>query len=210
MRSPQRWTGGSLAVVLSFALGVALIQAQQPQSPHTPGHQGPGHQEQSGGHRTGSKARSKGGKAGNRSQSNFQESCSGEITRLCPPDKMGGASAIASCLGKNRVKLGASCAKALEHTNRVGAFRRSCGADVKKVCANVTPGENRLISCLKENEASLSETCKTLLSKSKSEGQSTELAAVSEEALDQELAGAEIVSGEVQTAPPEPAQDPNS
>lgn len=35
-----------------------------------------------------------------------------------------------------------------------------CKADVEKFCAEVEPGEGRIVKCLKENEAKLSEECK--------------------------------------------------
>jgi len=36
-----------------------------------------------------------------------------------------------------------------------------CKEDIKKFCAEVKPGEGRIIKCLKEHENELSESCKT-------------------------------------------------
>src|SRR5262245_11275439 len=36
----------------------------------------------------------------------------------------------------------------------------SCKADVDKFCAQVKPGGGRIVQCLKQNEAQLSESCK--------------------------------------------------
>ncbi|GBF50761.1 hypothetical protein LPTSP4_22880 [Leptospira ryugenii] len=39
------------------------------------------------------------------------------------------------------------------------AYKGACKADIEKFCASVEKGEGRIIKCLKENEASLSEAC---------------------------------------------------
>ena len=35
-----------------------------------------------------------------------------------------------------------------------------CGADLKKHCAAIEPGEGRLAQCLKKNEKNISERCR--------------------------------------------------
>lgn len=42
-------------------------------------------------------------------------------------------------------------------------FQKACGGDVKKYCSDVQPGGGRIIQCIKANEASLSDTCKSAL-----------------------------------------------
>jgi hypothetical protein len=39
------------------------------------------------------------------------------------------------------------------------AYKGACKADIEKFCATVEKGEGRIVKCLKENEASLSESC---------------------------------------------------
>jgi len=43
------------------------------------------------------------------------------------------------------------------------AQTRVCEADIKKACANITPGGGRLAACIKERLAELSEPCKARL-----------------------------------------------
>ena len=38
-----------------------------------------------------------------------------------------------------------------------------CGGDIKKACANVTPGEGRISACMKEHLAEVSDACKARL-----------------------------------------------
>lgn len=38
-------------------------------------------------------------------------------------------------------------------------YKGACKADIEKFCASVEKGEGRIVKCLKENEASLSESC---------------------------------------------------
>ena len=49
---------------------------------------------------------------------------------------------------------------ALAQQPRFGA----CAADVKKVCANISPGQGRIGACIKEHLNDLTDACKTRLS----------------------------------------------
>jgi len=42
---------------------------------------------------------------------------------------------------------------------------QACGADIKKYCANVTPGQGREMACLKSYDDKISEGCKAVLPK---------------------------------------------
>ena len=44
-----------------------------------------------------------------------------------------------------------------------GAARQACAADIKQLCAEVKPGENRLKTCIKEHFGQLSASCQTAL-----------------------------------------------
>ena len=44
-----------------------------------------------------------------------------------------------------------------------GAARQACAADIKQLCAEVKPGENRLKTCFKEHFGQLSASCQTAL-----------------------------------------------
>jgi hypothetical protein len=45
--------------------------------------------------------------------------------------------------------------------------KEACHADVEKLCAEVKPGHGRIIKCMKEHQAELSETCKAEIEKKK-------------------------------------------
>ncbi|MCZ8155113.1 MAG: cysteine rich repeat-containing protein [Leptospira sp.] len=47
------------------------------------------------------------------------------------------------------------------------AYKGACKADIEKFCQNVEKGEGRIVKCLKENEASLSESCQSKRSEMK-------------------------------------------
>lgn len=38
-------------------------------------------------------------------------------------------------------------------------FQKACGNDVKKLCADVQPGQGRIIKCLRDNKREISGTC---------------------------------------------------
>ena len=41
----------------------------------------------------------------------------------------------------------------------------ACAADIKKVCANIEPGNLRIATCVKEHVADLSDVCKARLAR---------------------------------------------
>jgi hypothetical protein len=48
-----------------------------------------------------------------------------------------------------------------------GELRAACAADVKKLCADVTPGGGRIIQCLKEHKDEVSDGCKQAVMKAR-------------------------------------------
>jgi hypothetical protein len=44
-----------------------------------------------------------------------------------------------------------------------GAARQACGADIKQMCAEISPGDGRLKACVKEHFGQLSASCQTAL-----------------------------------------------
>lgn len=48
---------------------------------------------------------------------------------------------------------------------RMHKMREACGPDVKKFCHDVKPGGGRIIQCLEQHKADVSQTCNQLLSK---------------------------------------------
>ena len=46
---------------------------------------------------------------------------------------------------------------------QLGGARQVCAADIKQLCAEIKPGENRLKTCVKEHFGQLSASCQTAL-----------------------------------------------
>lgn len=98
--------------------------------------------------------------------------CKDDIASLCKGTKGG---EMVSCLKKNEDSLSSGCKTALKAGRKgkrgggpggdMEKNRAACAADVKKLCADITPGGGSIIKCLKENESSLSEKCKATLPK---------------------------------------------
>jgi len=42
----------------------------------------------------------------------------------------------------------------------MGSLRDACADDVKQFCANVEPGQGRIVRCIRDNEDKLSQQCK--------------------------------------------------
>ena len=53
------------------------------------------------------------------------------------------------------------CQLALVKTRAVG---KACQADVKKICAGITPGGGRIETCMKDHFADMSDACKAIIS----------------------------------------------
>jgi hypothetical protein len=53
------------------------------------------------------------------------------------------------------------CQLALVRTRAVG---KACKADVKKICAGITPGGGRIETCMKDHFADMSDACKAIIS----------------------------------------------
>ena len=54
-------------------------------------------------------------------------------------------------------------------TAEAANMRTACKADYKRFCSDVSPGGGRIVKCLKENEASISQACKSALAEAKEE-----------------------------------------
>jgi OOP family OmpA-OmpF porin len=94
------------------------------------------------------------------------DGCSHEVATLCGDIPLGQGKILA-CLESNDSKLSSTCKasiaqgkstieSALGNANYFGA---SCGPDMARLCADVTPGEGRVVACLKENQSNLEKRC---------------------------------------------------
>jgi len=117
------------------------------------------------------------------------EACKADIEKLCK-DVQPGEGGIMQCLKEHQAELSAPC-KAAGEKMRAGkeAMKEACKADFDTLCKGVEPGEGRLIKCLKENEAKLSETCKSVMAKEKEKMMKNNPCAADEEKFCKESKG---------------------
>ena len=100
----------------------------------------------------------------------FAEGCRQELTTFCK-DVAPGEGRLIACLYAFQDKLSPKCEYALY--DAVAQLDRTltnlsyavgeCRDDLKKSCAEVKPGEGRLLDCLGKNETKLSDRCKGAL-----------------------------------------------
>lgn len=121
----------------------------------------------------------------------IRSACRDDYPNVCAGVPAGGAAAL-QCLAKNQAKLSAVCGKAVAVVSGGGTsattpvpggaaapalvlrpmrpreelmvLRSACGADVRSLCSGVAPGGGRIGQCLASNVASLSPSCREILS----------------------------------------------
>jgi hypothetical protein len=90
--------------------------------------------------------------------------CKGEVKTLCADVKRG-EGRIMQCLKQHEENLSPECHAMLKDgTERMHAMAEDCHGDVENVCKDVSPGDGRVIACLKRNEGKLSPRCKQAVS----------------------------------------------
>jgi len=100
----------------------------------------------------------------------FTQGCQQELSTYCK-DVTPGEGRILACLYAFQDKVSPRCERALYDS--LGQLDRTlsnlqfavteCNDDLKTVCAEVKPGEGRLLDCLNKNEAKVSKRCTTAL-----------------------------------------------
>ena len=84
--------------------------------------------------------------------------CKGDVEKFCKDAKFGG---VIKCLKEHDAELSPECkAKGEEMKAAIKGAKDDCAADAEKFCKDVKKGGGRIIKCLKEHEAQLSEECK--------------------------------------------------
>ena len=103
----------------------------------------------------------------------MKTACKADVQKLCS-DVTPEEGRIAACLDSKQDQLSTDChntwiSTKAEISKRIDkadvAFRRDCGSDVQKFCANVPSGKGRLLRCLGQHESDLSNSCQNFQSK---------------------------------------------
>jgi hypothetical protein len=107
----------------------------------------------------------------------MRAACQADVQSLCASVAGGDdRRAIGKCLRDNKDKLSQGCkdAMAARMAEREGKSRGkgkgapACRADAEKLCAGIQPGEGRIMACLKEKQAQVSDACKSEMAQMKS------------------------------------------
>lgn len=101
---------------------------------------------------------------------NLLEACSADIGAHCTAVTPGDGR-LASCLYAHEDKLSEPCDIAFGETadimdmvfERLRYAKQQCSADIAALCADVEVGQGQVFSCLKDQVASLSDGCKSLV-----------------------------------------------
>lgn len=92
----------------------------------------------------------------------FVRACRTDVQQFCADVEVGGGR-ILECLGIHQPELTSSCqvqmAKLSVARAEVAAVRRSCTADVERLCQGVPQEAGPILRCLKANESKLSAEC---------------------------------------------------
>ena len=100
----------------------------------------------------------------------FKEGCKADLETYCKDVKPGDGRLLA-CLYANSDKISARCEYALYDAasqleralTALTYVANECRDDLKANCANINPGEGRLLTCLEKNDAKVSGRCKQAL-----------------------------------------------
>jgi hypothetical protein len=95
------------------------------------------------------------------------EACRADAAKLCPGVAPGPAHM--QCMRAHEDQLSPECKQLAGHIReghkqQMRAARAACEPDVEKFCAQVKPGEGRVIACLKEHQSDLSAACASQMS----------------------------------------------
>jgi hypothetical protein len=92
--------------------------------------------------------------------------CRADLERLCKGVEPG-EGRIVKCMKEHEAELSAECKasagkmKEKAHEKK-DELEEACKADKERFCKDVEPGEGRIMACMREHEAELSEKCKAM------------------------------------------------
>jgi len=85
--------------------------------------------------------------------------CRADVARLCPNAQ--GHKDVRACMQQNADQVSAECKAHIEARRaKFQAAREACEPDVAKFCSDVQPGGGRVIACLKQHAAEISDACR--------------------------------------------------
>jgi hypothetical protein len=147
-------------------------------------------------------------KAGKAYKRAFIGLCRQSAQQLCKEAvAAGGDKPIARCLASKRAQLPPRCQAALRRAHKVASFRKACGGDVRQLCADAKANGERVVACLQQKQAEVSERCRERMIRRGKKGSAPDVAAVAGEAAVEAQAGAEPIDEELATVPEEPAAE---
>ena len=99
-----------------------------------------------------------------------RKGCNEELTKYCSQVTPGEGRQLA-CLYAHGDKLSGRCEYALydasvqleRAVNALSFLARECQADIQTHCSSVAPGQGRILDCMKQHSAQLSDRCKGAL-----------------------------------------------
>lgn len=90
--------------------------------------------------------------------------CRADREKFCANVIKGNHKGMWQCMKEHEAELSEPCKNHIaEVREKSREIKKACKADYKKLCKQVKAGQGRIIQCLKQNEAQLSEGCKAAL-----------------------------------------------
>jgi hypothetical protein len=88
--------------------------------------------------------------------------CEDDIQSICPDVKPGSGNVL-RCLRQSFFSVTPRCQELVRAAQeKVAEFQKACGADARRLCKGIRPGEGRVLACLASKEAELSPECREL------------------------------------------------
>jgi len=85
--------------------------------------------------------------------------CAADAKKFCGDVKPGGGR-IARCMKGHEAELSPACqAEMKKAEERIEQVKEECGADAKKFCKGIRPGQGRILACLKSHQSELAPAC---------------------------------------------------
>lgn len=90
--------------------------------------------------------------------------CRTDREKFCGNVIKGNHKGMWQCMKEHENELSEPCKNHIAQVREKSReIKKACKADYKKLCKQVKAGQGRIIQCLKQNEAQLSEGCKSAL-----------------------------------------------